>query len=395
MVKIFLSIKVRAVQAMLLLSVVSGSYGSYAQESAVRFKKHILTTDFISEGAAVGDVNKDGKPDVLAGTYWFEAPDWKQHELAIPEKYAITTYSNTFLNFAMDVNNDGWIDLIRISWPGEESDWYENPKNKAGYWKKHFLYKSVGNESPGLFDIDGDGRLDLLCNNSKDKKNVWLSAPKLKTDTGWTEHIISSDTSQGTHRYTHGLGMADMNSDGRKDVITREGWWEAPVDRKQPDWTFHKGAISEECSQMFALDLDGDKDMDIISASAHKYGIWWHEQVKDAAGAITWTTHEIFKDFSQTHGLNVVDINNDGNPDIITGKRYYAHNGNDAGDKDAAVIYWFEYKPGKQPAWIPHKIDDDSGAGLQVVAQDMNNDKLVDIVISNKKGVYFFEQLKP
>ena len=382
------------VYAMLLSGIVSATCTSYAQETNVKFKKHVLTTDFISEGAAVGDVNKDGKTDVIAGTYWFEAPAWKQHELAKPEKYAITTYSNSFLNFAMDVNNDGWIDLVRASWPGEQSDWYENPKNATGYWKRHFLYKSMGNESPGLFDIDGDGRLDLLCNNSKAKKNVWLSAPKSKTDTVWTEYIISSDTLQGTHRYTHGLGMADMNADGRKDVITREGWWEAPVNRKQPDWTFHKQAISDECSQMFAMDLDGDKDMDIISASAHKYGIWWHEQVRDASGNSSWTTHDIFKEFSQTHGLNVVDINKDGNPDIITGKRYYAHNGNDAGDKDAPVIYWFEYKPGKQPSWVPHKIDDDSGVGLQVVAEDITKDKLIDIVISNKKGVYFFEQVK-
>ena len=211
-------------RAVLLLTIVLFGYKGFAQQSKVKFKKHILTTDFISEGAAVADVNKDGKLDVIAGTYWFEAPGWKQHELAQPEKYAITTYSNSFLNFVMDVNHDGWQDLVRISWPGEQSDWYENPKNGQGFWKKHFIHKSVGNESPGLFDIDEDGRLDLLCNNSKDKRNVWLSAPKSTADTLWVEHIISSDTLQGTHRYTHGLGMADMNMDGRKDVVTREGW---------------------------------------------------------------------------------------------------------------------------------------------------------------------------
>lgn len=367
----------------------------HAQETNVKFKKYTLTNEFISEGAAIGDVNHDGKIDVMAGAYWFEAPTWTQHEITKPEKFVITSYSNSFLNFSMDVNRDGWIDQVRIGWPGDESIWYENPKNAGGHWKQHWVYKSVGNESPFLIDVDGDGRLDLLCNNSKDKKNVWISAPKSKSDTGWTEHIISSDTLQGTHKYTHGLGMADMNGDGRKDVITREGWWEAPKDRKQPNWPFHKAAISEECSQMFALDLDGDGDKDIISASAHKYGIWWHEQVKDASGNITWKTHEISKDFSQTHGLGMVDVNKDGNPDFITGKRWFAHNGNDAGDKDPAVIYWFEYKPGKQPTWIPHKIDDDSGVGLQVVAEDINKDKLVDIVEANKRGVFVFEQLKP
>ncbi len=383
----------RRLQLVLLLSLVSASHACYAQETGVKFKKHTITTEFVSEGSTVGDVNKDGKMDVLAGAYWYEAPGWTPHELAKPQKWSTKAYSNSFLNFAMDVNKDGWVDLVRVGFPGDESIWYENPKKASGYWKEHWVYKSVGNESPALVDVDGDGRLDLLCNNSKDKKIVWVSAPKSKSDTGWTEYTISSDTLQGTHKYTHGLGLGDINMDGRKDVITREGWWEAPIDRKQSNWTFHKADLGKECSQMFAIDLDGDGDNDVISASAHAYGIWWHEQVKDASG-VTWKTHEIFKGISQTHGLELVDINRDGHPDIITGKRYYAHNGGDPGAEEPAILYWFEYKPGKEPSWIPHVIDDNSGVGLQVNVLDMNKDKLIDIVESNKKGVYMFEQLK-
>ncbi|MEP7231944.1 MAG: FG-GAP and VCBS repeat-containing protein [Ginsengibacter sp.] len=379
-----------------IILLLNGCHTSSAPKTTtadVRFKKIILTTDFLSEGVAVADVNKDGLMDVLAGTFWFEAPAWKRHEIDPGKIYKTIEYSNTFLDFAMDVNQDGWMDIIRIPTPGQAATWYENPRNVPGYWKERAVFHAVGNESPAFYDIDGDGLKDLVCADSKNKKMVWVSPPTSKEDTSWIEHIISNDSIRGTHMYTHGLGFGDMNNDGRTDVVMREGWWEAPLNRKQEDWIFHRTNISDDCSQMYVMDLDGDGDMDIISASAHRYGIWWHEQVQ-AGDSIKWVQHEIYNKFSQTHGMALVDINGDGYPDLVTGKRYYAHTGHDPGAEEPAMLYWFEYKPGKIPAWIPHQIDDNSGVGLQVVTQDMNKDNLPDIIVSNKRGVYIFEQVK-
>jgi hypothetical protein len=142
------------------------------------------------------------------------------------------------------------------------------------------------------------------------------------------------------------------------------------------------------------MDIDSDGDADVISASAHHYGIWWHEQMKDDNGRIFFRHHEIYKVFSQAHALALADINGDGYPDLITGKRYYAHLGHDPGAHEPAVLYWFEYRPGKSPEWIPHLIDDDSGVGLLVVVKDINQDGLPDIIIANKKGVFIFERIK-
>lgn len=396
-----LNIKMPAVKQLMviaglqMISLISFAQAGSSYSNTVQFKKHTLTTEFISEGVAVGDVNKDGKIDVMAGAYWFEAPSWKRHELAKGEKFnGNTGYSNSFLNYAMDVNRDGWVDMIRIGFPGQATMWYENPKNKKGLWTAHMVYPSVGNESPALLDVNGDGTMDLICADSDKKKVIWVSAPVNKNDTGWTSFVISSDTVRGTHMYTHGLGLGDINLDGRKDVLIREGWWEAPANPKQANWTFHQAELGEECSQMYTMDLDGDGDQDVISSSAHKYGIWWHEQEKDGEGKMTWKRHEISKAFSQTHGLALSDINGDGHPDLVTGKRYFAHNGKDPGAFEPAVLYWFEYKPGKVPTWIPHQIDDNSGVGLHVVTQDITGDKLTDIIVANKKGVYVFERMK-
>jgi FG-GAP-like repeat/FG-GAP repeat len=356
------------------------------------FTKHIITSDFISEGVAVADVNKDGRTDIIAGAYWFEAPAWTKHEIAVPQHYSpATEFSNSFLNFSLDVNQDGWVDQIRISLPGEEVVWYENPANKPGHWKMHPILANAGNESPAFVDVNGDGRADILCNDPVAKEMIWLESPSIKGDTIWQRHVIATGDAPGTGRYTHGLGFIDMNADGRKDVVITKGWWECPKDPKQPDWVFHTVDLGEDCSQLYALDVHGNGSMDVISASAHSYGIWWHEKTKGENGNTIWQHHIIFNTFSESHGLAIADINRDGHPDLITGKRYFAHNGKDPGGLEPPVLYWFEFKPGKTPQWIPHFIDDNSGVGLQVVVQDINKDGLVDIVVANKKGVFFFE----
>ena len=156
---------------------------------------------------------------------------------------------------------------------------------------------------------------------------------------------------------------------------------------------------------MIVYDVNGDGLADVITSSAHDYGMWWFEQ-KKTDGGIEFEQHEIFgkpktepyaegefRPFSEAHALVMADLNGDGLPDLVTGKRWYAHNGGDPGGKEPAVLYWFEQKRnGKDVQWVPHKIDDDSGVGTQFVVQDMNGDGKLDIVISNKKGVFIFMQ---
>jgi hypothetical protein len=358
----------------------------------VLFKKHVISSQFVSEGVATGDVNKDGRTDILAGNYWYEAPGWERHQLHADTLFPVPGYSTTFLNFCMDVNNDGWPDLIRFDQPGGVCVWYENPKIEKSIWAKHIILQSAGIESPAFVDVDLDGRKDLVCNDTFARQVIWLKSPSAKGDTSWVRYIISSDSLRGTHRYTHGLGWGDVNVDGRNDVIIKNGWWESPVDVKQSNWTFHPADLGKDCANMFALDADKDGDADIISSSAHDYGIWWYEQQKNNKGEISWIMHEISKLFSQSHALAMTDINGDGAPDLITGKRYFAHNGKDPGAFEPAVLFWFEYKPGKTPRWIPHEVDNNSGIGNNFVVNDINNDGLPDIIVSNKKGVFFFEQ---
>ncbi|MEP7377114.1 MAG: VCBS repeat-containing protein [Chitinophagaceae bacterium] len=353
------------------------------------FRKHIVDPVFVSEGVTVADVNKDGKKDVLAGPFWYEAPNWKKHRIHADTLNPAPSYSTSFINFSVDVNSDGWIDFISFDQPGATCKWYENPKNKKGLWRSHLILPTAGIETPVFVDVDGDGKRDIICNDITLKQVTWLKSPVAKGDTLWQRFIISSEPGRATHQYTHGLGWGDMNKDGRNDVIIKTGWWESPENPKNPDWKFHEASLGEDCANMFVLDADLDGDQDVVSSSAHKYGIWWHEQTDTG-----WVTHEISKLFSQSHALALKDINGDGHPDLISGKRYLAHVNGDPGTHDPSVLYWYEFVPAKNPQWIPHLVDNDSGIGNNFEVLDMNNDDLPDIVISNKKGVFFFEQLK-
>ena len=357
------------------------------------FRKHMLSNIFVSEGVATGDVNRDGKMDILAGNYWFQAPDWKRNLIHIDTLNPVPGYSTSFLNYSMDVNNDGWIDLIRFDQPGGVCMWYENPQNKKQLWQAHLILKTAGNENPAFADVDRDGRMDIICNDIIAKEVIWLKSPGTKNDTLWLRYVISNDPVTGTDKYTHGLGWGDINKDGKNDVIIKSGWWQSPENVNNSNWQFHKADFGADCANMFMLDADKDGDGDIISSSAHDYGIWWYEQKQNDSGNPEWIKHTISKLFSESHALALEDINGDGYPDLVTGKRYYAHNGGDPGGHEPAVLYWYEYIAGKIPQWIPHLIDTNSGIGLSIVVQDINNDKKKDIIISNKKGVFFFEQL--
>ena len=383
----------------------------------ITFKKIQLDDKFRSEGVAIGHFSPGPTPpkieggvgrhvtakwksmDIAAGTVYYAAPDWKRM-VPFADKameYDPHGYSNSFCNFAEDLNGDGADDIIVVDFPGKQTWWWENPGAAGGIWKKHVLTDVTNNESPSMWPLFGEKQRSLICAFSPDPKNpdgpdrrmAYLSRD---TDPAkpWTIHAISAKAAPATTKYSHGVGVGDVNGDGRPDILCKDGWWEAPADPAQEEWTFHKANFGPDCSQMYVYDVNGDGRADVISASAHAVGIWWHEQLADG----TWKTHEIDKSFSQTHGVCFADITGTGVPSIITGKRWWAHG--PTGDVDPgqpAVLCWFELvRKDGQVEWVKHLIDEDSGVGTQFEVGDINGDGLLDIAISNKKGVFVFLQ---
>ncbi len=385
--------KIRAILVFLLVSMACLT----ASAMEPHYKKIVVSDKFHSEGAAFGDFNKDGVIDIVSGHFWYEGPEFKKkHQIYEGKDFDPKGYSNSFVVFTDDINKDGWDDVLICPHPGTTGSWYENPKNKEGFWKAYETTIELGNESQYFVDVDGDGLRDVVFN-----RNDWygfISRDKSNPCAPW-KFVPVSNKDGKYQRYFHGVGAGDINGDKRLDLLEHDGWWEQPADAHQVPWKFHPFKFSPTPSYILAYDFDGDGLTDVFTTlHCHKYGVAWYRQVKDAKGNIDFVKNSIMPEepgddyfplVSQMHAMVLADMNGDGVMDVVTGKRWWAHGPKtDARPNDPAILMWWETKrlgQGKVD-FIPHILDYDCGVGTQVTVQDINKDGVPDILVGNKKG---------
>jgi hypothetical protein len=393
---------------LVVISALSICSAGVKSKKPVRFVAHRVG-QFRSEACCVGDFNNDGRLDILAGPYWYEAPDWKAHQFrALKGKvdkkgrtYSVNEkgigYWDDFMNLPLDVDGDGLLDVVTCCWFSKQIDWYRNTGTTGGEWPMTIGEKNGNYECGELWDIDGDGKKLEILPDTKDTKWYEIGI-RDNGERGLIKHTVSQE------ERPFGGGVGDINGDGRPDILRPDAWYEAPADPRKGQWKKHPLAVgslsegqAEHTPQIQVYDVDEDGLNDIITSSAHRHGIFWYKQIRKGS-KISWKQHLIDKSWSQAHSITLADLDEDGDLDFVTGKRFLAHNGNDPDARSPLGVYWYELKRGPAVEWIKHIIsyDEGIGSGLSIPVVDIDGDGDLDIVVTGKWGgpVYFENKSK-
>jgi len=320
---------------------------------------------------AVGDIDGDGFADVVVASsnggplVWHEYPNWEKHVIAPSGSWSC--YAQV-----VDMDGDGDFDIVISEWyTHNRMEWYENPSTEGnpgtGLWKRHIIGSPRAHDIE-VGDIDGDGRLEIVTRSQGKEGNAIIIWKQIDA-TSWTKRVIDCPAGEG-------LAIGDINGDGKLDIVIGGRWYEAPEDILQEPWKAHVFAdwTPDAVVRVTDMNKDGRSDVVLTRSEGH-HKLSWFEAPPDPKSP-EWKEHVVDDSVDFAHSLVVCDMNNDGEPDIVTAEMHQS-------PRKRVMAYFNE---GNATKWRRQVIAVTGSHNLCVA--DIGNNGALDIIGANWSGDY-------
>jgi len=268
---------------------------------------------------------------------------------------------------AADVDGDGDMDVIGAAYIADRVTWWENVGGDGTLWNEQIVDAAFnGARSVHAADVDGDGDTDILGAASNDNLITWWKNVD-GSGTLWTERVAGALVSGATSVFA-----ADVDGDGDTDILGAAydgdsiNWWEN-LSGTGLSWAGHTvDAAFDGANSVSAADIDGDGDMDIVGSAFFAQDITWWENL-DGTG-LNWAVHVVDALFAGAADVHAADIDGDGDTDLLG-----------AGSIADEIRCW-ENMDGAGTSWIAHSVSTGFNGAGSVYTDDFDNDGDLDVI---------------
>jgi len=323
------------------------------------------------------DLDQDGDIDVVAAaTNANEVAWWENNGSQAFTKWSIdAAFNGANAVFAVDMDQDGDIDILAAAGNANTISWWENDGTPdQNNWANEYVIDAAFNNANSVYaeDIDRDGFIDVLASAGNANTVSWWENDGNARQNNWANEWSVDTAFNGANS----VFAADMDQDGDIDILGAAfndndvAWWENDGDPRQNNWTnqWNVDANFTGANSIFAIDMDKDGDVDVLSTAGTDNDVSWWEN-NGSPDANGWTEYIIDDNFNGAESIFAKDLDFDGDIDVVS-----------CGGAGNTVSWWENNGDPKQSSWTENIINSNFAGASFVYAYDIDRDGDIDIL---------------